>query len=364
MNTISRPPPDADDARWQAVQARDRQAGGAFVYAVRTTGVYGRPGSSARLPRRENVEFFDSAAEAEAAGYRPSRHEAAGPGRTPTGRADLAAQACRWIDEAPTAPKLGQLAARAGLSPHHFHRLFKAETGLTPKAYASARRARRLREALDQAQASVTEAIYDAGFGSSSRYYEHSDELLGMRAGEYRAGGLGSTIHFAIGQCSLGAILVAQSPRGICAITLGDDPEPLLQDLQDRFPRARLIGGDAGFERRVAQVVGFVEAPALGLNLPLDLRGTAFQQRVWQALREIAPGSTVSYADIAGRIGAPKAVRAVAQACGANPIAVAIPCHRVVRRDGALSGYRWGVARKRELLRREAGIPDHRQADD
>ena len=175
-----------------------------------------------------------------------------------------------------------------------------------------------------------------------------------MRARDYRAGGAGAQIRFAVGQCSLGAILVAQSQRGICAILLGDDPEALVRELQDQFPRARLIGGDAAFERWIAEVVGFIEAPAIGLRLPLDVQGTAFQERVWRALREIPPGTTASYAEIAERIGSPRAVRAVAQACGANRLAVAIPCHRVVRRDGDLAGYRWGVDRKRELLRREA----------
>jgi AraC family transcriptional regulator of adaptative response/methylated-DNA-[protein]-cysteine methyltransferase len=281
------------------------------------------------------------------------------PARTPradaqTRHADLVAQACRAIESSTTPPSLDDLAALAGLSPWHFHRVFKAATGLTPKAYADAFRARRLREALDTAGNSVTDAIYDAGFNASSRYYETAGQVLGMRARDYRAGGAGAVIRFAVGQCALGAILVAQSRLGLCAILLGDDPDRLVRDLQDQFPRAELIGGDAGFERLVAQVVGFVEAPAIGLDLPLDVRGTAFQQRVWRALRDIPPGATASYAEVAARIGAPKSARAVARACGANPLAVAIPCHRVVRRDGDVSGYRWGVARKRELLRREA----------
>lgn len=264
------------------------------------------------------------------------------------------ARACRMIEAAPEPPDLGTLAAQLGLSRWHFHRVFKALTGLTPKAYANAVRARRLRQGLRAARQPITQAIYDAGFNSSSRFYESSDAVLGMQASQYRAGGAGTTIRFALGQCTLGAVLVAQSERGICAILLGDDPEPLLQQLQDQFPRAKLIGGDAAFESVVAQVVGFIEAPAKGLDLPLDVRGTAFQQRVWQALRAIPPGSTASYSEIARRIGRPEAARAVAGACGANAIAVAIPCHRVVRRDGSLSGYRWGVARKQELLRREA----------
>lgn len=343
-----------DSERWQAVQARDTDADGCFVYAVRTTGVYCRPSSSARLPKRENVEFFDNAEAAEAAGYRPSRRARGDQTSAATERAVLVAQACRLIEAAETPPNLDEIAAQAGMSPFHFHRVFKAETGLTPKAYSSAYRARKLREELSASEASVTDAIYGAGFNSNSRFYEMSGQLLGMRARDYRAGGTGAVIRFAVGQCSLGAILVAQSQHGICAILLGDDPDQLVRDLQDQFPKAQLIGRDAGFEQLIAQVVGFIEAPSIGLNLPLDVRGTAFQERVWQALREIPPGVTVSYAEIAERIGAPKAVRAVAQACGANHIAVAIPCHRVVRRDGDISGYQWGVDRKRELLRREA----------
>lgn len=192
------------------------------------------------------------------------------------------------------------------------------------------------------------------GFNSNSRFYEAADQLLGMKPGDYKAGGTNTDIRFAVGQCSLGAILVAQSNRGVCAILLGDDPDKLVRDLQDQFPRANLLGADHDFEQLIAQVVGFIEAPALGLNLPLDLRGTAFQERVWQALREIPVGCTASYAEIAQRIGAPTAYRAVAQACGANSLAVAIPCHRVVRADGNLSGYRWGVERKRQLLERES----------
>ncbi|HIZ50917.1 MAG TPA: bifunctional DNA-binding transcriptional regulator/O6-methylguanine-DNA methyltransferase Ada [Candidatus Pseudomonas excrementavium] len=344
---------DTDEARWQAVQARDARADGHFVYAVRTTGVYCRPSSSARLPKRENVEFFHSPTAAEAAGYRPSRRVQGDRTAATAERSALIAQACRLIESAQTPPRLDELAAHAGLSHSHFHRVFKAETGLTPKAYSSAYRAHRLREELNTANGTVTDAIYGAGFNSNSRFYESSAQVLGMRAREYRAGGAGAVIRFAIGQCSLGAILVAQSHQGICAILLGDDPERLVRDLQDQFSRAQLIGGDEDFEQLVAQVVGFIEAPAVGLNLPLDVRGTAFQQRVWQALREIPAGSRVSYAEIAERIGAPKAARAVAQACAANHIAVAIPCHRVVRRSGELSGYRWGVERKRELLRRE-----------
>jgi len=267
-------------------------------------------------------------------------------------RAAFVTEACRRIEAAEVVPDLRSLVARAGMSPFHFHRVFRTMVGLTPKAYAAALRARRLRSALGEA-ATITEAMYGAGFGSSSRFYASSDAVLGMPASTWRDGGRDAEIRFAVGQCSLGAIVVAQSERGVCAILLGDDPDALLRELQDQFPRARLVGGDAGFERTVAQVIGFVEAPQLGLDLPLDVRGTAFQQRVWQALRAIPAGETLTYAQIAERIGAPRAVRAVGQACAANRLAVAIPCHRVVRRDGDLSGYRWGVDRKRALLERE-----------
>ena len=345
--------PTERDPRWAALLARDPAPRTPFVYGVRTTGVYARPGGSARLPRPENVEFFDTAEAAEAAGYRPSRRHAADQDALARQHAALVADACRHIEAAETAPTLEQLARRAGLSPWHFHRVFKARTGLTPRDYAAAHRARRVRAQLGT-RGSITEAIYDAGFNSNSRFYEASDEMLGMCPTDYRDGGANTRIRFAIGECSLGAILVARSERGVCAILLGEDPDALARELQDQFPKAELIGGDAGFEQLVAKVVGFVEAPAIGLDLPLDVRGTAFQERVWQALRQVPPGSTASYAEIARRIGMPRAVRAVAQACGANHLAVAIPCHRVVRSDGALSGYRWGVERKRELLQREA----------
>ena len=280
--------------------------------------------------------------------------------RTPTAHASAEATvariaaACRRIEGATEPPPLAELATQAGLSTFHFHRLFKAATGLTPKQYADAHRAGRVRDALSRADAKVTDAIFDAGFNATGRFYEQAGAVLGMTPRQYRAGGVDARIAFAIAQTSLGALLVARSARGVCAISLGDDPDALLRELQDRFPRAELVGGDPGFERLVAQVVGLIAQPGIGHDLPLDVRGTAFQQRVWQALRRIPPGQTASYADIAARIGSPKAVRAVAQACAANTLAIAIPCHRVVRSDGALSGYRWGVARKRALLEREA----------
>ncbi|MEG2391528.1 MAG: bifunctional DNA-binding transcriptional regulator/O6-methylguanine-DNA methyltransferase Ada [Pseudomonas sp.] len=352
MKTLSNTPNIEDDPRWAAVVARDARADETFVYAVKTTGIYCRPSSLARLPKPQNVEFFDTALEAEAAGYRPSKRASKDQSDVLAQHAATVELACRQIESADTLPALNELAETAGLSPFHFHRVFKAATGLTPKGYASAHRSRRVRERLADG-GSVTDALYDAGFNSNSRVYESADHLLGMKPGDYRAAGQNNDIRFAVGQCSLGAILVAQSERGVCAILLGDDPHQLVCDLQDQFRKANLIGADAGFEQLIAKVVGFIETPAIGLDLPLDVRGTAFQERVWQALREIPVGSTASYADVAQRIGAPTSMRAVAQACGANRLAVAIPCHRVVRSDGNLSGYRWGVERKRELLERE-----------
>lgn len=346
-------PPTELDPRWSAVAARDRSADGAFYYSVKTTGVYCRPSCAARLANPKNVRFHATPADAERAGFRPCKR--CKPDRPPQERRHTAmvAEACRLIETADEAPGLTDLARTAGLSPYHFHRVFKAATGVTPKDYAAAHRAERVREGLRKA-GTVTEAIYDAGFNSGGRFYAQSDAVLGMTPRDYRAGGNNAEIRFAVGECSLGSILVARSAKGVCAISLGDDPDALVRELQDRFPRAELVGGDADFEGLVARVVGFVEAPGLGPDLPLDVRGTAFQRRVWRVLCEIPAGATASYAEIAARIGAPKAVRAVAAACAANTLAVAIPCHRVVRTGGALSGYRWGVERKHLLLEREA----------
>lgn len=268
--------------------------------------------------------------------------------------AALVARVCRAIETADRSPALSALAAHVGVSESHLHRVFKSVTGVTPRQYAAQVRAVRIRDGLRCAE-TITDAIYDAGFGSSSRFYEGADNVLGMTPSAYRAGGAEVAIRFAVGESSLGSILVAQSNRGVCAILLGDDPDELIADLERRFPRAELLGGDAGFEQVVAAVVGFVEAPCVGLDLPLDIRGTAFQQRVWNALRTIPAGETASYKQVAEKIGSPTSTRAVAQACGANSIAVAIPCHRVVRTDGGISGYRWGVERKRTLLERERG---------
>jgi len=341
-----------DDERWAAVRRRDRRADGAFYYSVRTTGVYCRPSCSARLPRRENVRFHATRADAERAGFRPCRRCRPGEASVADQHAAAVAEACRLIESAEEPVSLGDLAARAGLSRFHFHRVFRRLTGLTPRAYAAAHRARRVREELRR-NGSVTDAIYGAGYGSSGRFYEQASRLLGMTPTRYRAGGSGTTIRFAVGECSLGSVLVAATEKGVCSILLGDDAASLVRDLQDRFPTATLVGGDQRFERLVAGVIGLIEAPGRGHDLPLDVRGTAFQQRVWQALVRIPAGSTATYTEIARRLGAPRAARAVARACASNPVAVAIPCHRVVRTDGSLSGYRWGIARKRALLERE-----------
>ncbi|MBL8659963.1 MAG: bifunctional DNA-binding transcriptional regulator/O6-methylguanine-DNA methyltransferase Ada [Rhodospirillales bacterium] len=345
-----------DAARWSAVLARDATAAGDFRYGVRSTGIYCRPGCGARRPRRENVAFFRTSAEARAAGFRPCRRcrpDASKPDDGIVARID---EACRLIEAAEEAPTLETVARAVGLSRHHFHRAFTAALGVTPRAYAAACRTRRLRAGLGDAS-SVTAAAYGAGFNSSGRFYAQSNAILGMTPRAYRAGGADAEIRFAVGQCALGAILVAATGKGICAISLGDDPETLVRDLEDRFSAARLIGADPAFEATVARVVGLIEATGASgarLDMPLDIRGTAFQQQVWQALCAIPPGETRTYSEIAADLGTPRAVRAVARACAANPLAVAIPCHRVVRRDGDISGYRWGVERKRALLEREA----------
>ncbi|RDB42924.1 bifunctional DNA-binding transcriptional regulator/O6-methylguanine-DNA methyltransferase Ada [Halomonas sp. DQ26W] len=343
---------DSDEVKWAAVLARDAAADSAFVYAVRTTRIYCRPTCASRRPRRENAEFHADGAAAERAGYRPCQRCHPQEPSLAQRHAESVGKACRLIEASEDLPSLDELSQAVGLSRFHFHRVFKSATGLTPKAYAVACRENRARQALVQRE-SITEAIYEAGFNSSGRFYAGSNRMLGMTPERYRSGGKGMLIHFALGECSLGTILVATSQRGICAISLGSDPEQLLQELQERFANANLVPGGQDFDAWMARVVGFVEVPGIGLSLPLDIRGTAFQRRVWHALTEIPVGATISYAELAKQIDSPQAVRAVARACASNPIALAIPCHRVVRSDGALSGYRWGVERKRALLERE-----------
>lgn len=342
----------SDGARWQAILDRDPRADGEFYYSVRTTGVYCRVTCPARRPRRENVRFHATCQAAERAGFRPCKR--CQP--TQTGLAErhalAVAKVCRMLESAEPTPQLDALAAAAKMSPFHLHRLFKKETGMTPKMYARVRRMERAAEALLRG-GKVTEAIHAAGFQSSSRFYAQSRSRLGMHAKSLRDGAANIPIQFACADCWLGCVLVARTPSGICAILLGDDRQSLARELRERFPLARITRAAASFRRQMDAVVKFLDEPARGLKLPLDIQGTAFQQRVWSALRDLRAGSTASYAEIAERIGQPKSTRAVASACAANTLAVAIPCHRVLRGDGSLAGYRWGVERKRELIRRE-----------
>ena len=349
-------PPDAvplTEAQMRAaVAARDAGLDGRFVYAVRSTGVYCRPGCPSRAARPDNLSFHAGPAEARAAGFRPCRRCRPDEPAPAERQAEHITRACRLIEAADTPPTLETLARAAGLSPFHFHRIFKTVTGVTPRAYARAHRAARAADSLAQGR-TVTESVYAAGYGAPSRFYASAAERLGMRPSAYRRGGAGERLSFAVGPCALGLVLVAATERGICAILLGDEEEALRRDLAARFPRAEIVAGAADFAATVAAVVRLVAEPGAAFALPLDVGGTAFQQRVWEALRRIPAGATASYAEIARAIGEPAAVRAVAMACGANRLAVAIPCHRVVRSDGALSGYRWGTARKTELLARE-----------
>jgi AraC family transcriptional regulator of adaptative response/methylated-DNA-[protein]-cysteine methyltransferase len=350
------PSPDAArlaESRWQAVVRRDVQADGEFVYAVRTTGVYCRPSCPSRAAKPQNVQFFDSGALAAAAGYRPCKRCRPDMPSQQQRRIELVAQACQAIEHSQAVLSLAQLAQQAGLSPYHFHRIFKAATGLTPKAFYKAVQARRLTASLRSAN-SVTEAVYDAGFNSAGRFYADAPAMLGMSPGSYRKGGAGERIRHATAPCALGWVLVAATRRGVCAIEFGDDAQELESRLRARLPKAQFEPADAEFRRWIARVLDYLGEPQGALELPLDVQGTLFQRRVWQALRAIPAGQTASYAEVAGRIGQPGAARAVGRACADNPVAVAIPCHRAVRSDGALSKYRWGIARKAELLRRES----------
>lgn len=343
----------AEDPRWARIVARDASGDGEFWYSVATTGVYCRPSCPSRAANPANVTIHATLAEARRTGARACLRCRPDAADTKAAQAEQVAAACRSIEAAESLPTLAELAAAAGMSAGHFQRVFKAATGVSPRAYAAEHRAGRVRAAL-AAGAPVTEAIHAAGYGSSGRFYAEADAVLGMKPAVYRQGGAAETLRFAVTQTSLGLLLVAASTTGIAALLLGEDTDALEADLRRRFPNAQLEPGDAALEVLVAQVVAFVDAPDATLDLPLDIRGTAFRRRVWEELRAIPAGETASYADIARRIGAPAAVRAVAGACAANAHALAIPCHRVLRSDGALSGYRWGAARKRALLDREA----------
>ena len=344
-----------ETSRWQAVVQRNPQSDGAFVYAVVTTGIYCRPVCSSRLPNRENVQFYDSWKNAEDAGFRACKRCQPQTSAMPDDAVDAVSIACKMIEEVEKEPTLSQLADAVGLSPSHFHRLFKKTVGITPKQYAAQKRLGRVRTNL-QGDSTVTEAIYEAGYGSGSRFYEKATDSLGMKPSEYQKGGEGLSIRYAIVQSYLGWVLVAVTDRGICRIDFDDTPEILKTRLKNNFPKAGLQEDDPGIRTIIAQTIAFLEAPERGLALPLDVQGTAFQHRVWAALRNIPSGATVSYGEIAEQIGNPKAARAVAGACASNNIAVAIPCHRVVKSDGELGGYRWGVERKRALLERETNI--------
>ncbi|NTE48009.1 bifunctional DNA-binding transcriptional regulator/O6-methylguanine-DNA methyltransferase Ada [Agrobacterium pusense] len=319
---------------------------------VLTTGVYCRATCISRPPRPENMRWFGCVSDAQRAGFRPCRRCRPDDEDFARRNADLVAEACRLIDTGDSSPTVAALAHALGVSEGHFHRTFRAHTGMTPRAYMLERRAQLVREGLKPGR-TITSTFYDAGYGSSGRFYAVCSRALGMAPADYRAGGRRETLHFAVGQTSLGAILVASSAKGVAAILLGDDPAALLTDLQDRFPNANFVGGDERYEDTVAKVVGMVERPEVGFDLPLDLRGTTFQRRVWLALRDISPGEIISYEDLAAKVGRPKAGKAVASACASNALAIAIPCHRVVRKDGASFRYTWGIERKAELLRRE-----------
>jgi AraC family transcriptional regulator of adaptative response/methylated-DNA-[protein]-cysteine methyltransferase len=322
-----------------------------FFFAVRTTGVYCRPHCAARRPLRQNVDFFDRASDAETAGYRACKRCV--PNGVPeAAQITLVDAACRAIENAEQLPTLGELAARAGRSPAHFQRLFKRIVGVSPREYGVAKRAERLRAGL-ATQPSVTTAIHDAGFASASRAYDVAPQTLGMPPRTYRDRGRGMRIAYTIARSPLGWVGLAATDRGVAAIELGDDAHAVRARILERFARAELFEDDRLLREKLEAVLAYIKRPQAGLHLPLDVQGTAFQRRVWLALTEIAPGRRASYADVARAIGDPKSARAVATACASNPVARAVPGHRVVRGDGALGGYQWGEERKRTLLEAE-----------
>jgi AraC family transcriptional regulator, regulatory protein of adaptative response / methylated-DNA-[protein]-cysteine methyltransferase len=339
---------------WYAVLARDARADGRFYYAVRTTQVFCRPSCAARHPLRSNVIFFATSAAAQQAGFRPCKRCTPQHDSPQQREKALIRRACRLIEQSEPAPKLIQLAEVLGLSATHLQRRFKAHLGISPKTYAKGWRTQRLQKLLRPSR-QVTQTIYDAGYNSSANFYVDAPRALGMSPAAFREGGKDMIIQYAIATTTLGMMLVGSTSRGICAIFLGTTTNELKRELQQRFPAARLHQADKSFLSQIKKVVRFVETPAAIADFPLDIQGSVFQQKVWQALQGIPFGTTVSYADLALKIGKPRAARAVAAACAANRLAVVIPCHRVVRSTGALSGYRWGVARKKALLERESG---------
>ena len=341
-----------DESRWQAVLDRDAHADGQFVFAVLTTGIFCRPSCRARHPLRQNVRFYADASAAQAAGFRACKRCQPDKTDPQQQRIDKVTEACRLLEQERTLT-LDELAQAVAVSPYHFHRLFKSVTGMTPRAWQQAWRARKLRETL-VASETVTDAVLAAGFPASSSYYRQADSTLGMTARQFRRGGDTQRVRFTLQSCVLGRCLVAASSRGICAVLPGDSDAALIAELAQIFPNAQREEADDAFQQQVAQVIALLDGQRSTLQLPLDIRGTDFQQQVWQALRDIPVGETRSYQQVADSIHKPKAARAVANACAANTLALVIPCHRVVRQSGALSGYRWGEARKAELLKREA----------
>lgn len=339
--------------RWDAVCARDARADGTFVFAVRTTGVFCRPNCAARRPLRANVEFFAEPQAARAAGYRPCKRCRPEDGSERAMLAQMIGRACRAIDDAEIEPTLSELAASVGLSAFHFQRTFKRIVGVSPHDYAGAKRAERLSRTLPD-HARVADAVYAAGFGSSSAAYSQAAATLGMSPSAFRDGGRGERIRFAARQTAIGWIAVAVTKRGVAAIELGDDRAVVCAGVTARFPTADLAEDETELGPALAAILEYLARPQSGLDLPLDVQGTAFRRRVWRALTQIAPGRTATYAEIAAAIGEPRAVRAVAAACAANPAALAIPCHRVVPKRGDSGGYRWGAARKRALLDAES----------
>jgi len=343
---------DTDDGRWNAVVENNSNADGIFYYAVKTTGVFCRPSCSSRLPNRSNIEYFKAVGEAEAAGYRPCKRCSPKSYSKTEKLEQKIVHACRIIEQSEDSVKLKELAAEVRLSASHFHRLFKKIVGVTPKQYSATHQSRRFTRSLKTSR-SVTDAIYTAGYSSSSRAYDNNHDQLAMEPRVYRNGAVGVTITYGLAQCYLGWVIVAATDRGVCAIEFGDDPVVLKDQVQKRFPQAQLKKAGSGFNSLIKEVVDFIKAPESNCTIPLDIQGTAFQQRVWRVLRQIKPGKTLSYSDLAERIGNPNAARAVARACAANKLAVVIPCHRIVSKDGKASGYRWGVVRKKMLLKSE-----------